>query len=175
MAAQFEFQPEKSLAATAYLASKTGETMYTILKMIYVMDRLHLERYGRPITGDRFAAMKEGACPSRIYDSMKVLRGDQNTNYLPNSELYLDVDATTNDVSVKDMPPLDVLSATDMECLEEIVALHDKEGRWVFREMAHDAAWQKTRQNAIMDFTAIAQSLEDGDILAKHVETRFSI
>src|SRR5688500_9482554 len=104
MASQFEFKPEKSLAVATYLAARTGETMYTILKMIYVADRFHLERYGRPITGDNFVAMKEGACPSKIYDSMKVLRGEKNKSDLPQGEKYLEVDPTTHDVSVKDMP-----------------------------------------------------------------------
>ena len=173
MPSQFEFQPEKSLAVTSYLADRSGETMYTILKMVYVADRLHLERYGRPITGDRFIAMKEGACPSRIYDSMKVLRGDKNTNYLPNSEKYLAVDAETNDVSVKDMPSMEVLSASDMECLDEVISILNRNGRWAIRRMAHDAAWKTTNPNAPMDFVTIAKSLKDGDVLAKHLETRF--
>ena len=175
MASQFEFQPEKSLAVTSYLAARSGETMYTILKMVYVADRLHLERYGRPITGDRFAAMKEGACPSRIYDSMKVLRGEKNTNYLPESEKYLEVDATTFDVSLKDMPSLDVLSASDIECLDEVISILKRRGRWAIRDMAHDAAWKQTVRNAPMDFTTIVKSLEDGDVLANHIETRFSV
>ena len=175
MTSQFEFQPEKSLAVTSYLAARSGETMYTILKMVYLADKLHLERYGRPITGDNFAAMKEGACPSRIYDSMKVLRGEQNTNYLPESEKYLEVDSTTFDVSVKDMPSLDVLSASDMECLDEVISILKRQGRWVIRDMAHDAAWKQTGRNAAMDFETIAKSLEDGEILANHIETRFSV
>lgn len=174
MPSQFEFQPEKSLAVTSYLARRTGETMYTVLKLIYVADRLHLERYGRPITGDIFTAMKEGACPSRIYDSMKVLRGEKNTNYLPNSEKYLDVDATTYDVSVKDMPSMDVLSASDIECLDEAISILQRRGRWVIRDMAHDAAWRKTSLNATMDIMDIAKSVKDGDILAKHLEARLS-
>jgi uncharacterized phage-associated protein len=173
MASQFEFQPEKSLAVISYFAARSGETMYTILKMVYLADRLHLERYGRPITGDRFVAMRQGACPSRIYDSMKVLRGEENTNYLPNSEKYLDVDAETYDVSVKDMPSIDVLSASDVECLDEVISIFKRRGRWTIRDMAHDAAWKKTARNATMDFVTIAETLEDGDVLANHLETRF--
>jgi len=174
MPSQFEFQPEKSLALTSYLASRSGETMYTILKMVYVADRLHLERYGRPITGDHFISMNEGACPSKIYDSMKALRGENNKNYLPNSEKYLEVDATTNDVSVKDMPSIEVLSASDIECLDEVVSILKRLGRWEIRAMAHDDAWKNTIRNATMDIMTIVQSLKDGDILAKHLEARYS-
>lgn len=174
MAIQFEFEPEKALVATTYLANRSGETMYTILKMVYVADRLHLERYGRPITGDRFIAMKEGACPSKIYDSMKVLRGGSNHNYLPASEHYLEVDATTYDVIVKDMPSLDALSASEIECLDETVSILNRLGRWHIRNLAHDVAWKGTARNAPMEFSAIVKSVEDGDILARHLETRFS-
>lgn len=172
MPSQFEFKPEKSLAVTSYLAARTGETMYTILKMVYVADKLHLERYGRPITGDHFSAMKEGACPSKIYDSMKVLRGEHDTNYLPNSEKYLEVDPITFDVSVKDMPSLDVLSATDIECLDAVISILKRRGRWSIRDMAHDAAWKKTNPNATMDILDIAKATEGGEVLAKHLQAR---
>jgi uncharacterized phage-associated protein len=175
MPSQFEFQPDKALAVASYLAQRSGETMYTILKMVYVADRFHLERYGRPITGDNFIAMDESACPSRIYDSMKALRGQKDKkNFLPNSEKYLEVDPTTHDVSVKDMPSIDVLSASDIECLDEVISILKRRGRWEIRDMAHDAAWKKTGRNSAMDFVTIAKSLSDGDILAKHIETRFS-
>lgn len=174
MPSQFEFRPEKALAATAYLASRTGETMYTILKMVYLADRCHLERYGRPITGDDFIAMEQGACPSKIYDSMKTLRGERNRNHLPGSDKYLAVDPETHDVSVKDMPSLEALSASDLECLDEVVSILKRRGRWVIREMAHDAAWAKTGRNSPMSILEIAKSLKDGDTLAKHVETRFA-
>ena len=174
MATYFEFEPEKATVATAYLANRSGETMYTILKMVYVADRLHLERYGRPITGDRFIAMEQGACPSMIYDSMKVLRGEKKHNYLPDSERYLEVDATTNDVTVKDMPSIDVLSASEIECLDETVSVLKRRGRWHIRNLAHDAAWEGTGRNSPMDFLAIARSAEEGDTLALHLETKFS-
>ena len=174
MPVQFEFQPEKSLAVATYLASRSGETMYTILKMVYVADRFHLERYGRPITGDRFIAMKEGACPSKIYDSMKVLRGECNTNYLPDSEKYLAVDPTTHDVSVKDLPSIDVLSASDIECLDEVISILKRLGRREIYKLAHDAAWEKTPRNDTIDVLNIAKSLKDGDILEKHLQDRFS-
>lgn len=170
----FEFDPEKSLAVTAYLAERSGETMYTILKMVYVADRLHLSKYGRPITGDSFAAMPQGACPSKIYDSMKVLRGENKSNYLPNGEKYLSIDPETFDVSIIDMPDLDVLSASDIECLDEALSILRRRGRWVIRDMAHDAAWEQTERNKTMDFLKIAESVTNGLELVKHLENRFS-
>src|SRR5688572_102832 len=137
---RFEFEPEKALAVVAYLAERTGESMYTILKMVYVTDRLHLEKYGRPVTGDHFVAMEQGAVPSKIYDSMKFLRGEiEKPNYLPQAEMYLRVDPETHDVSLADVPSMTVLSQTDLECLDAVIALLARRGRWHMRRLAHDS------------------------------------
>jgi hypothetical protein len=173
MTARFEFDPDKALSSTAYLAERTGETMYTILKMLYVADRCHLERYGRPITGDNFFALPEGACPSKIYDSMKSLRGEIQTNYMPASDRYLEVDRTTNDVNVKDMPSLETLSASDIECLDETISILRRLGRYHMRDLAHDDAWKNTAMNREMDFISIAQSIDGSGNLAKHIVSRF--
>ncbi len=171
--AEFEFSPEKALAATAFLAQQSGETMYTILKMVYVADRMHLERYGRPITGDSFYALPEGACPTKIYDSMKSLRGDNATNYLPSGEALLRVDAKTHDVEITGMPDMGELSASDVECLEETISILKKRGRWHIRDMAHDVVWKNTAKNSPMLFVEIAKSLDGGEALSQHIANRF--
>ena len=172
--ADFEFEPEKALAVTAYLAEQSGQTMYTILKMVYVADRMHLERYGRPITGDNFFALPEGACPTKIYDSMKALRGDTKPNFLPESGKYLTVDATTHDVDVMQRPPMDVLSASDLECLEQTISILKSHGGPYIRNLAHDGVWKNTAKNTQMDNLEIAKSTQDGEALVSHLKTKFA-
>lgn len=46
-------------------------TQYEIAKSIFLADRAHLNRYGRPITFDNYAAMKHGPVPSLTYDLLK--------------------------------------------------------------------------------------------------------
>ncbi len=169
--AEFEFRPQKALAVTAYLAEQSGQSMYTILKMVYVADRMHLESYGRPITGDNFIAMKQGACPSRIYDSMKALRGEPKTNFLPDSEKYLVVDSTTHEVDVLARPAMDALSATDLECLESTIALLKSRGWQHIRDLAHDNAWKGTSLNATMDALEIAKNTKNGEALVSHLQS----
>lgn len=174
MANHFEFDSEKALSSTAYLAHRTGETMYIILKMVYVADRFHLSRYGRPITGDHFIAMKEGACPSKIYDTMKSLRGERNNNFMPGSEKYLEVDPQTYDVLIKDLPSIDTLSASEIECLDETISIFHRLGRWHIKDLAHDRAWAQTTRNSEMDFINIARAMDDDEVLADHLTSRFS-
>ena len=58
-----------------YVASKLQETTFhRIVKLLYFADKLHLERYGRFITGDRYIAMEYGPVPSNVYDMLKAAR-----------------------------------------------------------------------------------------------------
>jgi len=65
----FEFKPSKFGSAVAYLAErKPGVTKKELCKLLFFADKLHLLRYGRPITGDRYFALEQG--PSPLADSM---------------------------------------------------------------------------------------------------------
>lgn len=62
----FEFDPDRTVAAIVYLASKqvSDLTKWKICKLLFLADRIHLARYGRPITGDVYYALPWGAVPS---------------------------------------------------------------------------------------------------------------
>jgi uncharacterized phage-associated protein len=49
----------------------TNVTQYDIIKSLFLADRAHLNRYGRPITYDNYVAMKYGPVPSLAYDLLK--------------------------------------------------------------------------------------------------------
>ena len=42
-----------------------------------------MAEWGRPIIGDTYIAMDAGPVPSRIYDMLKIVRGD---SYIPDTE-----------------------------------------------------------------------------------------
>lgn len=46
-------------------------TQYDIVKTMFLADRSHLADYGRPITFDNYAAMKDGPVGSAAYDILK--------------------------------------------------------------------------------------------------------
>jgi uncharacterized phage-associated protein len=46
-------------------------TQYNILKTLFLADRAHLNRYGRPVTFDNYMAMKDGPVASFAYDVLK--------------------------------------------------------------------------------------------------------
>lgn len=52
-------------------------TQYDIVKAIFLADRAHLNKFGRPITYDEYVAMKFGPVPSAVYDLLKENKGRQ--------------------------------------------------------------------------------------------------
>ena len=46
-------------------------TQYDIVKSLFLADKAHLNRYGRPITFDNYFAMKDGPVPNLAYNLLK--------------------------------------------------------------------------------------------------------
>ena len=124
---EFDFDKEAVKAALHFLQQRIpGLTKHQAFKLLYFADVRHLERYGRPITGDQYVAMEYGPVPSKTYDLVK--KGAKG----------------------KALPPiegdLDELSDSDLEILEEIVEQYGKHGFRERTDLSHDAAWKAARE-----------------------------
>lgn len=177
------FEPRKAIAAMAYLVQETGASMYSVMKMLYLADKSHLERHGRFITGDQYVAMKQGPVPSHAYNMIKHARGESRRR--DGDELVLDFltcDAQTHAISIKAMPDLNELSQSDMECLAEIAGIYKRIGHWAIRDMSHDAAWDKAwkssgpfnllRKSANMPFESIVADVDETGTLLAHLKNQ---
>jgi uncharacterized phage-associated protein len=120
---RFKFDEAKAETAITYLAKKfeaKGEmeksTYYPILKILYFAEMEHLKKYGLPLIGDRYIAMKQGPVPSLAYDLIKAVKGRPNTSRLF-KVLETKVTALQN-------PDMDELSEADIECLDGAFEKH---------------------------------------------------
>src|SRR5271165_49756 len=70
MSVQFKMDWEKALAAITHLASKNLPELSKgkFCKLLFLTDKYHLVRFGRPITGDFYWAVDHGPIPSAIKD-----------------------------------------------------------------------------------------------------------
>lgn len=73
---EFTVNKEKTINALLYLISEanrvgTKPTQYDLVKSTFLADRAHLNKFGRPITFDKYVAMKHGPVPSFAYDALK--------------------------------------------------------------------------------------------------------
>jgi len=147
---RFRFDEEKAVAAVLYLASQHIEALdkYKLAKLLFLADKFHLVRYGRPITGDEYFALPYGPVPSAILNflvkeerreqtglsgSLEVDRAFQNPRYSRRIESPLELDA---------------LSKSDLKALDLIVKRHGTKTFDELKAMTHEMpayvkAWGK--------------------------------
>lgn len=171
-----QFDAEKAAAALAYLVQETGAEMYAALKMLYLADKGHLEKYGRTITGDSYVAMKQGPVPDRAYNMCKFVRGDRSYfDELPEARERLRL--RSNSFELLTPPDLDALSASEKDALDEWIAEFRRGGWRVLWRRSHDAAWSaawaearaRDRGAIEMDLRAIAATLPNGPALIEYL------
>ena len=104
--------------------------------MLYLADKTCLEKYGRFIFGESYFAMREGAIPSKSYDLLKQIAGKSS------EELRVEGNAV---IPLRDAN-LDYLSESDTECLDQTIAIYDKNRRKMHHD-AHHGAWENAWNN----------------------------
>lgn len=164
----FVFDVDKAVEAILFIApSVKNPTLHSVSKVLYQADRIHLARFGRPITGDRYVAMKHGPVPSGTYDVLKTLRGDAHMQLPPGIEQAI---AVQNAYSVVPMraPDLAVLSQSEQQCLRESVDAHGSKTFQHLTNESHDAAWDAAGENDIIELEHFLLTLDNGDELRAH-------
>ena len=152
-----QFDKEKTLNALLYVANRVQrKDFHKIFKIIYFADRQHLADWGRPITGDTYIAMEAGPVPSRLYDMMKIVRGD---SYMPDSEglgCYFQIE---NWMYVNPLQDADLnkLSANEQEALSEAINKYSQLSYDEIKEKSHDVAWRSTARDFSISWDNIAR------------------
>lgn len=162
----FQFNRAKAIEVILYLANKVSNSdIYGICKLLYLVDKTSLEKYGRFIFGETYYAMKEGSTPSNAYNLLK------EAAQAPMSELRVE----GNQVTGLRGPNLDYLSESDVECLEQIISVYGKAPNWARAKDAHDDAWKQAWDNrgekgsVKIPVESIAELLADSDDLINYL------
>lgn len=121
----------------------TYVTKYDIVKSIFVADGQHLNTYGRPVTFDNYAAMKDGPVPSETYN---MLGEDYDNAHEFGREWPLWQKEPSPDdgkLAMKYVRPrrsanLRALSETDRSALREALLLVKAQGFVGTRDMTHE-------------------------------------
>lgn len=161
---RFEFDPEKAVEAVLYLSARSGNDMYTTLKLLYLADKLHLERYGCLIFGDQYAALQYGPVPSNTYDILKsVLDGSESSSEVAPFSIE------RHSVNLTREADLDVFSRSDIQCLDEAIEKYGHLSFGELRNLVHDDAYNATSPNQLMRLETIASTLPNSAELIQHL------
>ena len=147
----------KTLNALLYVANRVQrKDFHKIFKIIYFADRQHLADWGSPITGDTYIAMEAGPVPSRLYDMLKIVRGD---SYMPDNEglgKYFQIEGW---MYVKPLLDADLnkLSPNEQEALQEAINKYAALSYDEIKEKSHDVAWRSTARDFSIKWEDIAR------------------
>jgi uncharacterized phage-associated protein len=152
-----QFDKEKSLNALLYVANRVQrKDFHKIFKIIYFADRQHLADWGRPITGDTYIAMEAGPVPSRLYDMLKIVRGD---SYLPDMEGLSKYFQVENWMYLRPLQDADLnkLSANEQEAMSKAIEKYAALSYDEIKEKSHDVAWRSTARDFLISWDNIAR------------------
>lgn len=134
-------------AAAKFLKLRGGRMSYLkLIKLLYLLDREALLRWGRPVTTDRYVSMDNGPVVSRIYD---LIREEPAPGTDPIWRQY--ISAPSNyEVALTVEPEADELSPAEESLIEEIFSRYGKLSRWYLVNLSHDLPeWQDPNGSAI--------------------------
>jgi uncharacterized phage-associated protein len=165
----FEFNQTKAIEAILYLSPRiTDSDVYGICKLLYLTDKTSLEKYGRFLYGETYAAMVNGPTPSKVYDLLKEAVDTPFSDFKLEGHQIIPLRPAN----------LDHLSESDIECLDQIIALYGNVPNWKRKIDSHDTAWQKvwdkrgSKKSVIMPVTTIAEVLNDSSDLIDYLTNR---
>jgi len=63
---------QKAIESVLWIIKNGESNMYNIWKILFSAEKYHINKYGRPITGDQYVAMEYGIVPSWLYNAAKI-------------------------------------------------------------------------------------------------------
>jgi uncharacterized phage-associated protein len=115
---QFNINYQKALEVILWVLHKDKTIdVYRLMKALFHADLFSVNKYGAPITGDNYLAMKFGTVPDVIYNGLI----QKHILYLEDSQLDINLipfDLKGYVLLPKRMPNIECLSESDIECLE---------------------------------------------------------
>lgn len=152
-----QFDKTKALNALLYVANRVRrKDFHKIFKVIYFADRQHLADWGRPITGDTYIAMEAGPVPSRLYDMLKIVRGDSYMSDIEGLSHYFQVE---NWMYVRPLADADLnkLSSNEQKALSDAIGKYAELSYDEIKEKSHDVAWRSTARDFSISWDSIAR------------------
>lgn len=101
-----------------------------IIKLLYLAERLAIQRWGSSLTWDDFYSMKNGPVPSC---TLNLVNGEMDTSYW---DQFIS-DKSNRQIQLKQTPDYLELSRAEMKLLDEVFEEHGHKDRFALSEETH--------------------------------------
>jgi uncharacterized phage-associated protein len=149
MSIHYQFHPHKAVEAAAMFLKLHGKPMkyLGLLKLLYMADRIALQRMEEPITGDNYVSMDYGPVLSGVYD---LIKGTPVADALPIWAQFISSRDKNYSVSLILDPGNDELCEEEEEIIREVYQSCGYYDRFDLAELTHDfPEWQHPHGTAI--------------------------
>ena len=122
-------------AACCFLEHGGGQmNIMKLVKLLYLLDRLSLDRRGAPVVGGDYLSMRNGPVTSEVLDLINAGRliGEKDQRW----EQCIR-DRTNHEVRLEQMPNRENLSDAEVDLLGEIWAKHGGKNQWQLVDWCH--------------------------------------
>lgn len=141
-----------------------------LLKLLYLVDRASLLRYGRPVTGDSVVAMKQGPVLSAVFD-----RVSQKKQHLPKSAWHNFIPRPAPyvyTVRFSGVPDTSALSEAEVALIDEVYAKYRNLSEDALVELTHKLPeWSDPgRSSKPIPFEAILRAGKKGEDEIKAIQ-----
>jgi uncharacterized phage-associated protein len=141
---RFEFDERRAAAAAALLLKLDDGAMdyMRLLKLLYIAERRALERWGKPIIGDRYYALDQGPILSNTLDLCKYQSRGVWSEQIKRVGLWA--------VQLQAEPDLGPLSESEVALLEEVSRIYRDKDQWELSEETHKfPEWKPPRGSRV--------------------------
>ena len=163
MSLRYRTNAHKVVEVLVYLANKRpGIDVVHAIKCLFFAEKDHLNRYGRPITGDRYEAWANGPVPQLAYNLIRF-RGDRlDPESMEAVRQALHFDGDRRLMTAQREPDLMVFSRSDTACLDQAIERYADLPLSELTRLAHeDPAYRATRRDATIDYESMVDPQPD--------------
>ena len=177
---QFRVNREKTVGALLHLIGEANArgskpSQYDLVKSLFLADRAHLNKFGRPITFDKYVAMAHGPVPSYAYDLLKTAFNWDSVGR-DSAPWLSEQDGKAHRFSVTERTATEkTLSPTDRACLNDALGTvlsltFGQIRRLTHEDRAYVSAWRDEEEtNAFpMDMTLLLDEVDEETIDELH-------
>ncbi len=154
----FRFEKKKAFQVILFLLHSLGGTVdiSRLFLFLYLADLSHLGKYGSLILGDSYIAMKYGPVPYTVLETIRQLQEEPDEkNSKPKTKVYFSINENDQAVAMINYDSSQ-LSASEVECMYEVVRKYKNMDTAILRHTAIGKAWQGANGNGEISITDMA-------------------
>lgn len=163
-----QYQQEKFINALLFFGGKTDPKVFGItklLKLLFLSDFLHFQKYGRPILGDIYYRLPQGPVPSISYNLFNdAFNLGENTNLRKVARIIVEKvgDFDRHRIEPLEKPNCDVFSKSDLEIMENIAKkFYDASGTEMVRKIHKILFVKDAMEGSKIDYKLVIKNNAD--------------